>query len=65
MTFAGRTSPRGSRPIRLTGSGNGLRKQGAAKIVEQTFRAELAISPYQEEAARGAALSTVYSHGNQ
>lgn len=53
-------------PIRLTGSGNGLRKNRALqKIVEQTFRAELAISPYQEEAARGAALSTVYSHGNQ
>lgn len=46
---------------RLAASGNGVRKNPALReALEKMFRAKLAITDYQEEAACGAALSALY-----
>lgn len=47
----------GKAPVAMTGSGNGLRNnKHLCKIFEETFGCCLSLSPYQEEAACGAAI---------
>ncbi len=46
------------RPVRLVGSGNGLRKNPVLqRLVSERFGAPLEMSPFEEEAACGAAVS--------
>lgn len=50
----------GIRAHKLIASGNGLRKNPVLqRIFEKMFQAELAMAPYQEEAACGAAISSM------
>ena len=51
----------GIRAEKLIASGNGARRnEGLRDTLKKVFQAELEITPFQEEAACGAALSALY-----
>lgn len=51
----------GIRPLKLIGSGNGLRRNKVLQeIFKELFQAEFTLSECEEEAASGAALSSLY-----
>ena len=55
--YEGYLAKGGKAPAAMIGSGNGFRKnRHLCKIFEKTFGCPLSLSPYQEEAACGAAI---------